>query len=259
MDNDNGQGSQDDPFLVNPQAKRRPFGERLPGYLVHFFTASGGALAFIALFKSIEGDFAQAFFWLGVALVVDGIDGTIARALHVRDRVPNLSGDVLDLVIDFTTYVFVPATMLVLCGLWPRDLAIFLGVIMIMSAALYFADLRMKTPDNWFAGFPAVWNVVVFYLMVYAPPAWLATVVILAAAIGQAMPLVFVHPFRVRQLKPLTLGMCVVWTIAGFVVITENLKPDLFTSIVLLACAVYFGGLGFVRTPLAAGLAKHKP
>lgn len=232
---------------------RRPFGERLPGYLVHFFTASGGALAFVALFDAFAHEFAWSFFWLGVALVVDGIDGTIARALHVRDRVPNLSGDVLDLVIDFTTYVFVPAAILVLSGLWPRPLAMAFGIVIIMSAALYFADLRMKTPDNWFAGFPAVWNVVVFYLLVFAPPNWLATLVVVAAAIGQVTPFVFVHPFRVRQLKTLTLGLCAVWTVAGFVTIAKDLKPDGLTGAVLLLCALYFGCLGLVRRPLKPG------
>jgi phosphatidylcholine synthase len=243
-----------DSELVEVKAARRSFKERLPGYLVHFFTASGGAFAFIALFDAFDREFARAFFWLGVALVVDGIDGTIARALHVRDRVPNISGDVLDLVIDFTTYVFVPAAILVLAGLWPPYLAMAFGLVIIMSAALYFADLRMKTPDNWFAGFPAVWNVVVFYLVVFAPPFWLATLIVVVAAIGQATPFVFVHPFRVKQLKPLTLGLCVVWTIAGFITIRDNLQPDRITAIVLLVCAAYFCCLGLVRKKLAPGL-----
>lgn len=239
---------------VEVRTAKRPFRERLPGYLVHFFTASGGALAFVALFDAFDREFARAFFWLGVALVVDGIDGTMARALRVRDRVPNISGDVLDLVIDFTTYVFVPAAILVLAGLWPPYLAMTFGIIIIMSAALYFADLRMKTPDNWFAGFPAVWNVVVFYLVVFAPPFWLATLVVVLAAIGQATPFVFVHPFRVRQLKMLTLGLCAVWTVAGFITIRDNLRPDRITAIVLLVCAAYFVGLGLIRTPPPPGM-----
>ncbi|PSC03657.1 phosphatidylcholine synthase [Alsobacter soli] len=226
---------------------RRNFSERLPGYCVHFFTASGGALAFLALLAAIDHNLPRAFAWLGIALIVDGIDGTIARALHVRDRVPNISGDVLDLVIDFTTYVFVPAAILVFCDFWARDVAILWGIVIIVSAALYFADLRMKTPDNWFAGFPAVWNVIVFYLVVYHPPVWTASAVILAAAIGQALPIVFVHPFRVRQLKPLTLLMSAVWAVAGFVAIAENLKPDTATHAALLVCAAYFTGLGLAR------------
>jgi phosphatidylcholine synthase len=239
---------------VEPAPARKPFTERLPAYLVHFFTASGGAMAFLALFEAIDQRLATAFAWLGLALIVDGIDGTIARALHVRDRVPNLSGDVLDLVIDFTTYVFVPAGILVFSGFWPRPLALGLGIIIIVSAALYFSDLRMKTPDNWFAGFPAVWNVIVFYLVVFKPSPWIATAVIAIAAIGQATPFVFVHPFRVAQFKPLTLAMCVVWSVAGFVAIAENLQPDIVTQAVLLACAVYFGGLGMLRKrPVAKG------
>lgn len=231
---------------------RKPFSERLPAYLVHFFTASGGALAFLALFEAIDQRLAAAFGWLGIALIVDGVDGTIARALHVRERVPNLSGDVLDLVIDFTTYVFVPAAIVVFCGFWPRPLALMLGIVIIVSAALYFADLRMKTPDNWFAGFPAVWNVVVFYLVVFKPDPWTATAIIAIAAVGQATPFVFVHPFRVQQFKPLTLGMCVVWAVAGFVAVAKDLHPDPVTSAVLLVCAVYFGGLGILRKRPAA-------
>ncbi|GGH19681.1 hypothetical protein GCM10007036_22750 [Alsobacter metallidurans] len=226
---------------------KRSFAERLPAYFVHFFTASGGALAFLALLAAIDKDFSRAFLWLGVALIVDGVDGTIARALHVRDRLPNISGDVLDLVIDFTTYVFVPAAILVFCGFWSREIAIVWAIVIIVSAALYFADLRMKTPDNWFAGFPAVWNVIVFYLVVYHPPVWTASAIILAAAVGQALPIVFVHPFRVRQLKPLTLLMAAVWAVAGFVTIAEDLLPDRLTHAVLLICAAYFTCLGLVR------------
>ncbi len=237
--------------VTEPSEDGRPplksFAERLPAYLVHFFTASGGALAFFAMFEAFSGDFARAFAWLGVALIVDGVDGTIARALHVRDRVPNISGDVLDLVIDFTTYVFVPAAILVLANIWSREIALALGFVIIVSAALYFADLRMKTPDNWFAGFPAVWNVVVFYLVVFAPPAWVATLIVAACAVGQATPLVFVHPFRVRQFKPVTLAMCAVWTVAAFLCVSENLKPDAVTATVLIVCAVYFAGLGLLR------------
>jgi phosphatidylcholine synthase len=225
----------------------KSFRERLPAYAVHFFTASGGGLAFMALFEAVEKNMAAAFAWLGVAIIVDGIDGTIARALHVKERVPNISGDTLDLVIDFTTYVFVPAGILVFSGLWPRELAVAFGLLIIVSAALYFADLRMKTPDNWFSGFPATWNIIVFYLVIYAPPAWIATIVIVATAIGQALPIVFVHPFRVQQLKPLTLLMSAAWVAAGAVAVIEDLKPDMVTNAVLLVCAVYFGGLGLVR------------
>ncbi len=237
-----------------PRAKRR-FAERLPAYCVHFFTASGGALALLALLEATDHRLGHAFAWLGLALIVDGIDGTIARALHVRDRLPNISGDVLDLVIDFTTYVFVPAAILVYSGFWPREIALAWAIVIIVSAALYFADLRMKTPDNWFAGFPAVWNVIVFYLVIYRPDPWIASAVIAAAAIGQALPFVFVHPFRVRQFKAITLTMCVVWMAAALMAVLEDLKPDRLTNIALLVSAAYFTGLGLLRK--RPGLGKH--
>ena len=44
---------------------------------------------------------------------------------------------------------------------WPRRSS--------SRGALYFADRNMKTEDNYFRGFPAVWNVVAFYLLLLRP------------------------------------------------------------------------------------------
>ena len=106
------------------------------------------------------------FLWLGVALLVDGIDGPLARALHVAERLPRWSGDALDLVVDFTTYVFVPAYAIVASGLMPLALGdAGRASSIVVTGALYFADGSMKTADNHFRGFPAVWNLIAFYLL----------------------------------------------------------------------------------------------
>ena len=121
---------------------------------VHIFTASGAALALFALLAAIEHKWGLMFLLLGVALFVDGVDGMFARRLDVAERLPRWSGDVLDLVVDFLTYVFIPAFVVVASGLLPAWLAIPCAIAIIISGALYFADTEMKTKDNYFLRLP---------------------------------------------------------------------------------------------------------
>ncbi len=236
------------------QPQHRPLRERIPAYAVHALTASGAAFALLALIAAFQGDPAGAFFWLGIALVADGIDGPLARRIGIGERVPAISGETLDLVVDFTTYVFVPAAILIASGLAAFWLLVALGCIIVSSAAVYFADTRMKTEDNWFAGFPAVWNLVVFYLLIFPlPPLVMATLIILTA-VAQAWPVVFVHPIRVQAFRPLTLAMLTLWAIASCSAIWQDLTPDLYTRVALLVTLVYFVGLGILRRPKPTSL-----
>ncbi|MFZ0650864.1 MAG: phosphatidylcholine synthase, partial [Pseudolabrys sp.] len=132
--------------------------EYVRAFTIHVFTATGAALALLALILGTGGHWAGMFLCLGLALVIDGVDGPLARAFEVQKLLPRWSGDTLDLVVDFTTYVFVPAYAIAASGLMPQPLAIPAGVVVVISGALYFADREMKTADNYFRGFPAVWN-----------------------------------------------------------------------------------------------------
>ena len=242
-----------DPEVILAQSQRdpqyRPLRERLPAYAVHALTASGTAFALLSLIAAFQGDAAEAFFWLGVALVADGLDGPLARKIGIAERVPAINGETLDLVVDFTTYVFVPAAILISSGLAPFPLLVFLGCVIVASAAVYFADTRMKTEDNWFAGFPAVWNLVIFYLLIFPLPPIVMAVLVIVTAIAQAFPVVFVHPIRVKAFRPLTITMLVVWAIAACAAIFEDLDPGLITRTALLVTLVYFVGLGVLRRP----------
>ncbi|MFM8701296.1 MAG: CDP-alcohol phosphatidyltransferase family protein [Hyphomicrobiales bacterium] len=226
---------------------RRDFPNRVRAFGVHVFTASGAMLAFLSLTAAIDQDMGLAFVWLGIALVVDGIDGTFARAWAVKKYAPQLSGDVLDLVVDYTTYVFVPAVILLMSGIHDHRLLAVLGAVIVGSAALYFASNTMKTDDHWFRGFPATWNLVVFLVLAIEPPAMITSVIVLAAAFSQASNLVFVHPVRVKMLRPLTLALLVIWSIAAMLTIAQDMKPDVPTQWVLGSIAVYFLGLGLLR------------
>src|SRR5437868_6774943 len=178
---------------------------RAAAFSVHIFTAMGAAFALIALLEAVREHWAAMFAWLGVALIVDALDGPIARRLDVVRLQPDWSGEVLDLVVDFVTYVFVPAYAITASGMLLPVAAPLLGAGVVISGALYFADRRMKTADNHFRGFPALWNAAAFYLfLLQLAPALSSLFVALLIALT-FVPLRFVHPVRVIRLRWLTL------------------------------------------------------
>lgn len=217
-------------------------------FAVHVFTATGAAIAFLALILAIGGHWAAMFFCLGFALVVDGVDGPLARAFKVNEALPRWSGETLDLIVDFVTYVFVPAYAIAASGLMPRALAIPAGVVVVTSGALYFADRNMKTSDNYFRGFPAVWNLAAFYLYLLEPAEWLAAATIAVLVALSFVPVKFLHPLRVTRLRALNIGLLLVWTVFAFIAVTADLQPGPYVTWPLAAIAVYFFVAGFLPT-----------
>jgi phosphatidylcholine synthase len=234
---------------MDPIHKPRPAVTPLTmaAFTVHIFTACGAACAFLALIAAVGGKWAQMFLWLGIALFIDGIDGTFARRLRVAEVLPRWSGDVLDLVVDVVNYVFVPAYALAASGLLPSSIATLLGILIVVTGSLYFADRWMKTADYYFRGFPAVWNVAAFYIFVLKPPPWLGAFVIVALAALTFVPVHFIHPMRIAHLRALTMAALVLWAILALVTVVENLDPGFWVATALSILAIYFVGIGFLR------------
>lgn len=225
---------------------------RAAGFSVHVFTASGGAVALLALYAAIERNFAACFAWLGLALFIDGIDGTLARAARVHVTAASIDGAVLDLVVDFLTYVLVPVVALWRSDLMPTEASFWIGLIVTIASALYFADTRMKTDDLWFRGFPATWNIVILYLFVLRPPWMVSAVILLGAAALMFTPVVFIHPLRVVRLRGLTIAMTFAWFAFAAIAVAENLAPPAWVGWGLIAMAAYFLALPLLRhSPLA--------
>jgi len=216
-------------------------------FSVHIFTASGAVLALFALLAAIEHDWSLMFWLLGAALLVDGVDGALARRLDVAERLPRWSGDMLDLVVDFLSYVFIPAFAVIASGLLPRSLAIACAAAIVLSGALYFADRGMKTSDYYFRGFPAVWNVPLFYLFLLQPPAWITTLGIFLLAICTFLPIPFVHPSRVRRGRIITIALLVLWCFLACVTLLRDMMPGPWITACLCAIALYFLGAGLLR------------
>lgn len=213
-------------------------------FAVHIFTAAGAALGFAALLAAFERRWTLMFWCLGAALIVDGMDGTFARRYRVAEVLPRWSGDVLDLVVDFITYVFVPAYAIAASGLLPQALAIPAGIVIVVTSALYFADRDMKTEDNYFRGFPALWNAVAFYLFVLKPAPWIVAATILILAVLTFVPFKFLHPFRVTRLRGLTLAALPLWSVLAAAALVYDLAPAPWIVYGLVIIAAYFVAVG---------------
>jgi phosphatidylcholine synthase len=219
----------------------------LTAFSVHVFTASGAVLALLALVAAVDRDWPLMFGLLGLALIVDGVDGTLARHLRVAERLPRWSGDTLDLVVDFVTYVFVPAYAIAAGGLLPPLLALPAAIVIVVTGALYFADRRMKTADNYFRGFPALWNLAAFYLFLLRPDPWIAAVAVALLAAASFMPFPFVHPFRVARLRFLTLALVAAWAVLAVIALSRGMMPPFWITAGLCAIGLYMLGSGLLR------------
>lgn len=220
-------------------------------FAVHVFTACGAACALLALVAAVRNEWPVMFTWLGVALVIDGVDGALARRLHVAKVLPRWSGEVLDLVVDILNYVFVPAYALAASGLLPEHLAIALGVLIVVTGSLYFADGLMKTSDFYFRGFPALWNIAAFYLFILRPRPWISVVIIVALSALTFVPFHVIHPVRIAHLRAVTTVELVVWTMLAAVAVAQSLDPPSWTVAALCLLALYFVVIGFFR--------RHRP
>jgi phosphatidylcholine synthase len=216
-------------------------------FAVHIFTACGAALALLALILATGGHWAAMFFCLGLALIVDGVDGPLAREFKVAEVLPRWSGETLDLIVDFTTYVFVPAYAIAASGLLPQVLAIPAGVVVVITGALYFADREMKTSDNYFRGFPAVWNLAAFYLYLLEPQPWIAAGAIAALAALTFAPIRFVHPLRVKHLHVVNIALLAAWAVLAALAVFADLDPGPYITWPLAAIAAYFLIAGLLR------------
>src|ERR1700704_1046489 len=212
---------------------------RAAAFAVHIFTAMGAGIALLAMLEAVREHWANMFGWLGVALIIDGIDGPIARKLDVVRLQPNWSGEVLDLVVDFTTYVCVPAYAITASGLLLPLAAPLLGAGIVVTGALYFADRRMKAEDNHFRGFPALWNAAAFYLFLLQLSPALSTLLVAVLIVLTFVPFHVIHPVRVARLRGLTLSLIGVWAVLAIVTLVYDFNVAMPVTIALCVIAVY--------------------
>jgi phosphatidylcholine synthase len=224
-----------DPVAVPPTRRRA-----IAAYGVHVLTASGTAIGFLALLAAVNAQWSAMFLWLSLALVVDAVDGPLARRLQVGERLPRWSGETLDLVVDYLTYVFVPAYAIAAADLVPPLLAIPAALAILITGALYFADRNMKTVDNYFRGFPGVWNLAAFFLILLRLPHWINLAVVALLAILTFVPVPFVHPLRVGRYRKTGLALLAVGAVLAVIAMLRDMAPGPWVTGGLCAIGLYF-------------------
>ncbi|RWM09971.1 MAG: phosphatidylcholine/phosphatidylserine synthase [Mesorhizobium sp.] len=217
-----------------PRPKKKVTWPQARAFSVHLLTASGSFLAFLSLVAASEERWTAMFWWLGLALFVDGIDGPIARKLEVKEILPTWSGEMLDNIIDYVTYVLIPAFALYQRGFMGENLSFLSAAIIVVSSAIYYADTGMKTKENFFKGFPVVWNMVVFTLFVIEPGPWVSFAVVVVAGILTFLPINFIHPVRVVRLRSLNLGMFLLWCAFGALALAQAALASFYNQIGVL-------------------------
>lgn len=230
--------------------------ERAPGppapfaWLVHLFTASGVVLALLALAAIDDEAWGLALLWLLVALAIDGVDGSLARWARVKVKAPRIDGDALDLVIDYLNYVFLPTIFIWRAGLVPEPLALWLGAAILVSSLYIFARTDMKTSDGYFRGFPALWNLVAFYLFIVQPGQVAGALIVGVLVALTFAPVHFVHPFRVRDYGVWLPMLALAWAFSTLALIwpdwTASARQAWLTASIATAAALL--GLGLLRT-----------
>lgn len=220
-----------------PQAK---------AFSVHLLTASGSFLAFLSLVAASEQRWTAMFWWLGLALFVDGIDGPIARKLEVKDVLPTWSGELLDNIIDYVTYVLIPAFALYQRGFMGDGLSFLSAALIVVSSAIYYADTGMKTKENFFKGFPVVWNMIVFTLFVIQPGELASFAVVVIAAIMTFVPISFLHPVRVARLREINLAIFLAWCAFGVIALAQAMEASEFVKIGIAVTGIYLFCIGGV-------------
>ena len=219
-----------------------------PAALVHLFTALGAVCGLLATHAVLVGAWEEAFTWLGIALVIDGIDGTFARMANVTARLPRFSGERLDLVVDYVTYVFVPALALLQAGFLQGWIGLVLASLILLSSLFHFSDTGSKTEDHCFVGFPAVWNIIAFYVFALRMPGWATEALVLACVVLTFVPMRWAHPLRTPLLLPVTLAIVALWFVAASIAIWSGFPAGPLLQAVLLATAAYGVGLALFRS-----------
>jgi phosphatidylcholine synthase len=222
-----------------------PYAE-IRAFCVHLLTASGAFLAFLGVVAAAEHRFVDMFWWLGLALIVDGVDGPIARKVRVKEVLPNWSGDTLDNVIDYVTYVLLPAFALYQSGMIGEPWSFVAAGLIVVSSAIYYADTGMKTDEYFFSGFPVVWNMVIFTLFVVDASENAAFVLVLVSVILTFFPIHFIHPVRVKRLRILNLGVFIAWAILSGISLLKHFASPPWVIWGVVGTGLYLYCIGFI-------------
>ncbi len=210
----------------------------LAAWLVHLYTASSAVFGLWAIVAAFQSDFRLAIYLMLLTLWIDSSDGTLARLADVRGRIPWFDGRRLDDIVDYFTYVLVPAIFLIQADLVPHPAWVAAPV---LASAYGFSRTDAKTEDDFFLGFPSYWNVLAIYLHLLGIEAYAGLWIVLGLAAAVFVPLRYIYPSRTRSLRPITLAVLLTWGLS-IVWVAAPVAPDpVWVWATLFGPAYYFG------------------
>ena len=222
-------------------AKQFTKGQKVAAWGVHFFTATGILTIFMAILAVADHDLRAAMFWLLAAQVIDGVDGTLARKFRVTEVLPDMKGKNIDFVIDFAGYAIVPAYMIYSAGLITGQWNLGIAFLILLTSAIYYGKEGMVSDDNYFVGFPVMWNLVAYCLIfVFDLTHWWNVLIIIALSILHFVPIKIAYPSRTKEWRIPTLTATVVGIIAGVALLYYYPQPIEWLRWIVIAVLGYF-------------------
>ena len=187
--------------------------------LVHFLTGSGIIFSFLALVSVIEGYRLQTFMFLGVALIIDIIDGTLARRYKIDVIFPNIDGKTLDTIIDYINYILIPCIMLYKFNYLPQNFSLIIPIVILCISLYSYINIKLIDASFSYLGFPSIWNIILLYLEILSFNKWINLLIIIFFVFLKFVPFKVLHPMRFPKLKKTNITL---------------LFGTIFTSLVLL-------------------------
>ena len=213
-------------MIGGPLSTEQVVRDRTLAVAVHLLTATGAVWSVLALLAISAGRWKAAFAWMGLSLAIDMVDGTLARSVAARRTLPSFDGALLDNLVDYLTYVLVPAFFVAEAGLVPAELSWLTVALICLSSAYQFCQADAKTTDHYFRGFPSYWNVAVYYLFLLDLRAGLNLAILVTLAIAVFVPIKYIYPSRTVRHRALTLALTALWALAVSVVVWRYPEPS---------------------------------
>lgn len=232
-------------------------------WIVHIFTASAAFIGLWSLVKIHEQHYAQALWLMGITVVIDAIDGTFARLVHVKSVLPKVDGALLDNIVDFLNYVITPCFfLLVKPDMLPASVALWIVFAITITSAYQFCQDDAKTPDHFFKGFPCYWNITVLYMFIFNTSMTFNMCTLIVLCILVFVPIKYVYPSRLDyltesiKLKYLMHACSALYGVSSTVILWQYPTIDSFWLAVSLGYVLMYLFLSFYRTYSPMILAK---
>lgn len=218
---------------------------KMAAWGVHFFTATGAVCCLLSIDAGVDSQWREAFAWLALAVLIDAVDGGLARAVGVKQVLPHFSGDQLDNVVDYASYVLVPAFLMHRAELLPAAWSWWGAAGIALSSAYQFCQSDAKTPDHYFKGFPSYWNVAILYLLAMKLHPWINLSIVALLIVLVFVPIKYVYPSRTPRFRPLTLTLATGWGIALVLIVWWLPHPPIELVAGSGLFLAYYFGLSF--------------